>query len=288
MMTPIVKSFSAEKGFESNALAVQIHGGYGYTSEYLPEAWLRDQKLNSIHEGTTCMHSMDLLGRKVVAEQGGALRLLADEIGVTLRRATAAGVDTEWVAALDRAVARVGELTMQLASLGMGGQVDAMMLHSVDYLDLFSTLVIAWQWLLQATVAKEKLASANGVRGVLRGEGLRRRVLDQDRAASRRPARGAVQRRRGLVRSHEGRLVLKPPATSDSAGHSAETATSFSVTSFRCRKTLCAIDMVGTASSAPGTRKKCSPARSEKMTSTGWIFAASPMIFGLSTFASSW
>ena len=162
MMTPIVKSFSAEKGFESNALAVQIHGGYGYTSEYLPEAWLRDQKLNSIHEGTTCMHSMDLLGRKVVAEQGGALRLLADEIGVTLRRATAAGVDPEWVAALDRAVGRVGELTMHLASLGMGGQVEAMMLHSVDYLDLFSTLVIAWQWLLQATVAKERLASANG------------------------------------------------------------------------------------------------------------------------------
>ena len=97
MMTPIVKSFSAEKGFESNALAVQIHGGYGYTSEYLPEAWLRDQKLNSIHEGTTCMHSVDLLGRKVVAEQGGALRILADEIGVASRRAADAGVDPEWV-----------------------------------------------------------------------------------------------------------------------------------------------------------------------------------------------
>ena len=79
------------RGFESNALAVQIHGGYGYTSEYLPEAWLRDQKLNSIHEGTTGMHSMDLLGRKVVAEQGGALRLLADEIGATVRRATRRG-----------------------------------------------------------------------------------------------------------------------------------------------------------------------------------------------------
>jgi alkylation response protein AidB-like acyl-CoA dehydrogenase len=48
---------------EANALAVQIHGGYGYTSEYLPEAWLRDQKLNSIHEGTTGIQSLDLLGR---------------------------------------------------------------------------------------------------------------------------------------------------------------------------------------------------------------------------------
>src|SRR6185312_15886399 len=47
-LTPIAKSFPAEWGFESNALAVQIHGGYGYSSEQLPESWLRDQKLNSI------------------------------------------------------------------------------------------------------------------------------------------------------------------------------------------------------------------------------------------------
>jgi butyryl-CoA dehydrogenase len=160
MMTPVVKSFSAERGFESNALAVQIHGGYGYTSEYLPEAWLRDQKLNSIHEGTTCMHSMDLLGRKVLADEGAALRLLGDEIGVAIRRASAAGVDPGWCAALERAVARTGEVTMRLASLGMSGRIDEMMLHSVDYLDVFSTVVVAWQWLLQAAIAKEGLARA--------------------------------------------------------------------------------------------------------------------------------
>src|SRR6202521_154613 len=62
LLTPVAKSFPAEKGFESNALAVQVHGGYGYTSEYLPETWLRDQKLNSLHEGTTGIQSLDLLG----------------------------------------------------------------------------------------------------------------------------------------------------------------------------------------------------------------------------------
>ncbi len=160
MMTPIVKSFSAEKGFESNALAVQIHGGYGYTSEYLPEAWLRDQTLNSIHEGTTCMHSMDLLGRKVVADQGGALRLLGDEIGATARRASAAGVNPEWTAAVERSIGLVGEVTMQLGALGMGGQVEEMMRHSMDYLDLFSTVVVSWQWLLQAAVARERVKQA--------------------------------------------------------------------------------------------------------------------------------
>jgi butyryl-CoA dehydrogenase len=160
MMTPIVKSFSAEKGFESNTLAVQIHGGYGYTSEYLPEAWLRDQKLNSIHEGTTCMHSMDLLGRKVVADQGGALRILGEEVAATTLRAAASGVDPEWAAALDRAISVVAEVTMHLAGLGMGGEVDAMMRHSMDYLELFSTVIVSWQWLLQAAVAKEKMAQS--------------------------------------------------------------------------------------------------------------------------------
>jgi alkylation response protein AidB-like acyl-CoA dehydrogenase len=160
MLTPIVKSFPAEKGFESNTLAVQIHGGYGYTSEYMPEAWLRDQKLNSIHEGTTCMHSMDLLGRKVVAEQGAALRLLAEEITTATKRATAAGVEPAWVSALERAVGVVGDVTMRLAGMGMGGQVEEMMRHSVDYLDLFSTVTIAWQWILQAAVAKDGLAKS--------------------------------------------------------------------------------------------------------------------------------
>jgi alkylation response protein AidB-like acyl-CoA dehydrogenase len=160
MLTPVVKSFPADKGFESNVLAVQIHGGYGYTSEYLPEAWLRDQKLNSIHEGTTCIHSLDLLGRKVLAEQGGALRTLAKEIGTAIRRGDAAELERSWGAAVEDAVKTVGAVTMELAALGMSGQVGAMMYHSVDYLDLFSTVVIAWQWLLQAAVAKEGLARA--------------------------------------------------------------------------------------------------------------------------------
>ena len=63
LLTPIAKTFPSEKGYEANALAVQVLGGYGYSSEYLPESFLRDQKLNSIHEGTTGIQGLDLLGR---------------------------------------------------------------------------------------------------------------------------------------------------------------------------------------------------------------------------------
>ena len=82
LLTPIAKSFPAERGFEANALALQVHGGYGYSSEQLPEAWLRDQKLNSIHEGTTGIHGLDLLGRKVVAQGGEPIRILIDLLSV--------------------------------------------------------------------------------------------------------------------------------------------------------------------------------------------------------------
>ena len=80
LLTPVAKTFPAERGFEANALALQIHGGYGYSSEYLPEAWLRDQKLNSIHEGTTGIQGLDLLGRKVVAGGGETLALFREEV----------------------------------------------------------------------------------------------------------------------------------------------------------------------------------------------------------------
>src|SRR5204863_2656180 len=103
LLTPIAKTFPAEKGFEANALALQIHGGYGYSSEYLPEAWLRDQKLNSIHEGTTGIQALDLLGRRAVARGGAGLAALGAEIAAACTRARAAGADAAWTAAVERA-----------------------------------------------------------------------------------------------------------------------------------------------------------------------------------------
>ena len=156
LLIPVAKSFPAERGFESNALAVQIHGGYGYTTEYLPESWMRDQKLNSIHEGTTGIHSLDLLGRKVVAEGGAALEAMRVEVDATVKRARAAKVESRWCDDLQDKLQTIAETTMVLASQGMRGDVEAMTRHSADFLDMFSTFVIAWQWLSMAAAAQEK------------------------------------------------------------------------------------------------------------------------------------
>ena len=167
LLTPVVKSFPAEKGFESNALALQIHGGYGYSSEYLPEAWLRDQKLNSIHEGTTGIQSMDLLGRKLILHEGAALKLLHREIISAVKQALAEGVDARLALPVEQALARVGEVTVKL----LGIRDPALrLLHSVDYLDMFSTLVVGFMWLLQATAAVRGLANKPGDGDFYRGK----------------------------------------------------------------------------------------------------------------------
>jgi butyryl-CoA dehydrogenase len=155
LLTPIVKTFPAERGFESNALALQIHGGYGYSSEYLPEAWLRDQKLNSIHEGTTTIHGLDLLGRRALA--AGALQAMGEQIFRTCSEAQAAGVDPAWSTALQEAAAAAGSLVAELAGKH-AGDPERMLRHSHDVLDIFMTIVVAWQWLRQAAVAQTALS----------------------------------------------------------------------------------------------------------------------------------
>ena len=154
LLTPIAKTFPAEWGFEANALAIQVHGGYGYTSEYLPEAYMRDQKLNTLHEGTNGIQSMDLLGRKVVQRGGAGLQALGEEITRTVAEARAAGIDADLCDALSGATDTAISLTMDLAQRGMAGDTDGMLGHSWDYMAMMATLVVGWQWLRMATVAR--------------------------------------------------------------------------------------------------------------------------------------
>ena len=69
ILTPIAKSWPSQWCLEGNALAIQVHGGYGYTRDYMVEQFYRDNRLNSIHEGTHGIQALDLLGRKVVMQR---------------------------------------------------------------------------------------------------------------------------------------------------------------------------------------------------------------------------
>jgi hypothetical protein len=87
VLTPIAKSWPSEWCLEANSLAIQIHGGYGYTRDFPVEQYWRDNRLNMIHEGTHGIQGMDLLGRKVLMEEGRGLQLLAARMQATIEQA---------------------------------------------------------------------------------------------------------------------------------------------------------------------------------------------------------
>ncbi len=159
-LTPIAKSFPAEKGFESNALAVQVHGGYGYTEEYLPELLLREQKLNSLHEGTTGIQSLDLLARKVFADAGQGAMLIAEEIREALARASKHERLRTLAEELEKALSHWATALASLGGRAAQGQLESALAGSVAHLELAGILVIAWQLLDMAAGALDKTTSA--------------------------------------------------------------------------------------------------------------------------------
>jgi alkylation response protein AidB-like acyl-CoA dehydrogenase len=161
ILTPIAKSWPSQWCLEANNLAIQVHGGYGYTRDYKVEQLYRDNRLNPIHEGTHGIQAMDLLGRKVGMESGRALELLLEKMAATAAEALASGSPllAECAAALNAAIAAVGTTTRQLLS---GRDAGLMLANASAYLEMFGHVVIAWIWLRQAVMAQRALASAPG------------------------------------------------------------------------------------------------------------------------------
>jgi alkylation response protein AidB-like acyl-CoA dehydrogenase len=152
LLTPIAKSWPSQWCLEANSLAIQVHGGYGYTRDYKVEQFYRDNRLNPIHEGTHGIQALDLLGRKVTMNDGAALQLLAQRFGVTIdqARATRRNDFAGFAGALERAISRIVETTAVLHDAG--GPRETLSNASV-YLDTFGHAVVAWIWLQQALVA---------------------------------------------------------------------------------------------------------------------------------------
>jgi alkylation response protein AidB-like acyl-CoA dehydrogenase len=151
VLTPVGKSWPSQWCLEANSLAIQVHGGYGYTREYDVEQHYRDNRLNPIHEGTHGIQSLDLLGRKVTARGGAGLAAAGAAIGETVTDATALGGEiTEQAAQLDAAWRRIVDVTTAMFG---SGDIEAAMANSVIYLEAFGHIVVAWMWLQQAVAA---------------------------------------------------------------------------------------------------------------------------------------
>ena len=147
ILTPIAKSWPAQWCLAANDLAIQVHGGYGYTRDYPVEQYYRDNRLNQIHEGTHGIQALDLLGRKVVLDGGAALTLLVRTIKETIATAVAApGEAPTFADQLDRAVDRLVSVT---AELWAGRDPAVALANATVYLEAAGHVVLAWIWLEQ-------------------------------------------------------------------------------------------------------------------------------------------
>jgi len=151
MLTPIAKSWPSEWCLEANSLAIQVHGGYGYTRDFMVEQYWRDNRLNMIHEGTHGIQGLDLLGRKVVMDGGAGLKLLASRISQTIERAGHEVGLAEPGNALASALQRLGAATKAAWSTGLPEDALA---NATPYLQAFGHVVLAWIWLDVALVAR--------------------------------------------------------------------------------------------------------------------------------------
>ena len=156
VLTPIAKSWPSEWCLEANSLAIQVHGGYGYTREFPVEQYWRDNRLNMIHEGTHGIQGMDLLGRKVLMENGRGLQLLAGRINATIQRAIQVPELAAHANALGKALQDVGAATK--AAWATGNPAEALA-NAVPYLQAFGHTVLAWIWLDVALTAHAAPAS---------------------------------------------------------------------------------------------------------------------------------
>lgn len=145
ILTPIAKSWPSQWCLAGNDLAIQVHGGAGYTRDYGVEQLWRDNRLNAIHEGTHGIQAIDLLGRKVVMQDGAAFEAYCALLDASLARAAG----TPCAASADAIAARLARLREVTAWLLRVDDPVARLSNASAYLEVFGHLTVAWVWLGQ-------------------------------------------------------------------------------------------------------------------------------------------
>jgi butyryl-CoA dehydrogenase len=156
LLTPIAKSWPSQWCLEANSLAIQIHGGYGYTREYPVEQFYRDNRLNPIHEGTHGIQALDLLGRKAMMNKGAAMKLFATEVRKSIADAHGDPTLTTYATDLEAALSEVAA-SLQVLTPVLASNPTLALANAVLFLEAFGHTVIAWIWLRQALAAQRGL-----------------------------------------------------------------------------------------------------------------------------------
>jgi butyryl-CoA dehydrogenase len=133
----------------TTSAGLQCFGGYGFTKEYLAELFFRETRIHTLHEGTTAIHGMDLLGRKVMQQNGKATMLLVQEVMRDMEAAKQFDSLKPYAETLSQKLIKLQEVTMHLMGNAQSKGVDVFMSDASLYLELFGILCMGWQWIKQ-------------------------------------------------------------------------------------------------------------------------------------------
>lgn len=161
ILTPVVKTYPSEMGITSVNNGVQVLGGYGFCSDYILQQYLRDIRISAIYEGTTGIQSQDLLGRKITMENGKALQLLSTEIQNSIMESMAHDSLKPLATQLGGKLELTQKVLQSLMGYAMQGDYQRFLADATPFMEFFSTIVIAWQWLDIGREAQKALVSGS-------------------------------------------------------------------------------------------------------------------------------
>ena len=159
LITPVAKTYPSEKGKQAVDQGVQVLGGYGFCTDFVLQQYLRDVRIMSIYEGTTGIQSLDLLGRKIPMEGGRSVQLLVAEFSKEIVRAKTHGSLSDYADQLAAGMKTIESVLGKISSYAMEGEFEKYLADATPFMEMFSTLVIAWQWLKMANTAQDALSN---------------------------------------------------------------------------------------------------------------------------------
>jgi alkylation response protein AidB-like acyl-CoA dehydrogenase len=160
LLTPVAKSYPSEMGVLSISQGVQCLGGSGYCDDYPLEQYYRDARIHPIHEGTTGIHGLTLLGRNVIMKGGKAYKLYLEEVRKTMRQAKEFNELESYVQKLKQSLEMLQQVTAYLMDVQKKETPEVFLADATLYLEFFGIISVAWQWLLQATAVVKALRNS--------------------------------------------------------------------------------------------------------------------------------
>jgi hypothetical protein len=161
LMTPIVKAYFTDHGFDATNMGMQLYGGHGYIREYGMEQFVRDARIAQIYEGANAIQALDLVGRKLPQDMGRLLRQFFHPVSELLEETQEDPELLEFAIPLAKAFGKLQQATAIVAQKGMKNPDEAGA-ASTDYLRLFALVALGYMWLRMVKVARERLTEVDG------------------------------------------------------------------------------------------------------------------------------